>query len=134
MDYEKAFDSIKFEPIFHALKNHGVDKAYLYIIKHQYHEAMSMTHLHTDSEKFRLQRGVWQGDNILPRLFTSCLQDAIIGKINWKDRGIKINGEYLSHLTFADDIVLIAELISELQKMLQNIHETNRSQYASGKD
>ena len=27
VDYEKAFDSIEFKPIFHALKNHGVNKA-----------------------------------------------------------------------------------------------------------
>ena len=129
--------SIKFEPIFQALENHGVDKAYLDIIKHPYCKAMSVICLHTDSEKFRLQRGVRQGDNISPRLFTSCLQDAIIGKIHWKDRGIKIDGEYLSHLIFANHIVLIAELTSELQKMLQDIHEnqqTNRSQYAPGKD
>ena len=70
-------------------------------------------------------KGVRQGDNISPRLFTSCLQDAIIGKINWKDRGIKINGEYLSHLIFADDIVLIAKSTSELQKMVQDIQETS---------
>ena len=79
-------------------KNCGVDKAYLDIIKHLYHEATSVICLHTDSKKFRLQKGVRQGDNISPRLFTSCLQDTIIGKINWKDRGIKIDGEYLSHL------------------------------------
>ena len=127
VDYEKAFDSIEFEPIFHALKNHGVDKAYLDIIKHLYHEATSVICLHTDSKKFRLQRGVRQGDNISPRLFTSCLQDAIIGKINWKDRGIKIDGEYLSHLIFADDIVLIAKSTSELQKMVQDIQETSKS-------
>ena len=45
--------------------------------------------------------------------------------INWKDRGIKIDGEYLSHLIFADDIVLIAKSTSELQKMVQDIHETS---------
>ena len=84
MDYEKAFNSIKFKPIFHALENHGVDKAYLNIIKHLYCEAASVIHLHTDSKKYMLQRGVRQGDNTSPRLFTSCLQDAIIGKINWK--------------------------------------------------
>ena len=58
MDYENAFNSIKFESIFHALKNDGVDKAYHDIIKHLYCEAMSMIPLYTDSEKFRLQRGV----------------------------------------------------------------------------
>ena len=127
VDYEKVFDSIEFEPIFHAVKKHGVDKAYLNIIKHLYHEATSIICLHTESKKFRLQRGVWEGDNISPRLFTSCLQDAIIDKVNWKDRGIKINGEYLSHLIFADDIVLIAKSTSELQKMVQHIHETSKS-------
>ena len=43
-----------FEPIFHAFKNHGVDKAYLNIIKHLYSEATSVIHLQTDSKKFRL--------------------------------------------------------------------------------
>ena len=62
--YENVFNSIAYEPIFHALKNHGVNKAYLDIIKHMYHEATSMIHLHTDSKKFRLQRGVRQSDNI----------------------------------------------------------------------
>ena len=126
VDYEKAFDSIKFEPIFHALKNHGVDPAFLDIIKYLYHEATSVICLHTDSKKFRLQKGVRQGDNISPRLFTSCLQDAIIGKTNGKDRVIRIDGEYLSHLIFTDDIVLTAKSTSELQKMLQDIHETHK--------
>ena len=82
VDYEKVFDSIEFEPIFHALKNHGVDKAYLDIIKHLYHEAISVICLYTDNKKFRLQRGVRQGNNISPRLFISCLLDPTIGKIN----------------------------------------------------
>ena len=73
MDYEKAFNSIEFEPIFHAPKKHGVNKAYLDIIKHMYCKATYVICLHTDSEKFRLQRGVKQSDNIPPRLFTSCL-------------------------------------------------------------
>ena len=47
VDYEKTFYSIEFEPIFHALKNHGVDKAYLDIIKHLYHETTSVIHVYT---------------------------------------------------------------------------------------
>ena len=34
VDYKKAFNSIKFEPIFYALENHGVNKDCLDIKKH----------------------------------------------------------------------------------------------------
>ena len=64
MDYEKAFNSIEFNPSINALKNHGVDKAYPDIIKYLYCKATSVIHLLTNSKKFRLQRGVRQGDNI----------------------------------------------------------------------
>ena len=63
-----------------------------------------------------------QGDNISPKLFTACLQDAIVNKINWEDKGINIDGEHLSHLIFADDIVLVAKSPEELESMLTDIH------------
>jgi len=36
---------------------------------------------------------------------------------------LKINGEYLSHLRFADDIVLIAADLNLAQVMLQQLNE-----------
>ena len=86
-----------------------------------YSEATSVLRLHIDSEKLELGRGARQGDNISPKLFTSCLHHTIINKINWKNKSVRIDGEYLSHLTFADDIVLIANSTSKLQKMLQDV-------------
>ena len=126
IDYEKAFDSIEFEPLFEGLKNQGVDEAYLNILRNLYSEATSVLRLHKDSEKFKLGRGARQGDNISPKLFTSCLQHAIINKINWENKGVRIDGEYLSHLIFADDIVLIANSTSKLQDMLQDIHDISK--------
>ena len=79
-----------------------------------------------DSEKFKLGRGARLGDNISPKLFTSCLQYAIINKINWENKGVRIDGEYLSHLIFADDIVLIANSTSNLHEMLQDIHDISK--------
>ena len=63
-----------------------------------------------------------QGDNISPNLFIACLQDAIINKINWEGKGLNIDGEHLSHLIFADDIVLVAKYPEELESMLTDIH------------
>jgi len=126
VDYEKAFDSIEFEPLFNALKNQGVDGTYLAVLQDLYRNATSMLRLHTDSRKFKLERGARQGDNISPRLFTSCLQDAIIRNIDWEGRGVCIDGEYLSHLIFADDIFLISSSMEELEGMLKDIHDISK--------
>ena len=81
---------------------------------------------HKDSEKFKLGREARQRDNIFPKLFTSCLQYAIIYKNNWENKGIRINGEYLSYLIFANDIVLIANSTSTLQETIQDILDISK--------
>ena len=118
VDYEKAFDSIEFNPLFEALENQVVEAAYITPLRDLYNGATSTLKLHRESDKINLQRGVRQGD----KLFTACLQDAIINKINWEGKGINIDGEHLSHLIFADDIVLIAKSPEELVSMLTDIH------------
>ena len=44
------------------------------------------------------------------------MQDAIVNTKNWEDKGINIDGEHLSHLIFADDIVLVAKSPEEQQR------------------
>lgn len=126
VDYEKAFDSIEFTPLFEALHNQGVDPVYINIIRDLYDGATATLRLHKNSDKIKLERGARQGDNISPKLFTSCLQDAIINKIDWEGRGVNIDGEHLSHLIFADDILLVAHSPQEIQDMLTDIHTTSR--------
>ena len=58
-----------------------------------------------------------------PRLFTLCMQEIIVNKINWGDRGININGEHLCHLDFADNIILIAHTPKMLNEMLKGFHK-----------
>lgn len=126
VDYEKAFDSIEYTPMFNALEHQGVDPAYIKIIRDLYYEATSTLKLHKDSDKITLQRGARQGDNISPRLFTACLQDAILGHTEWDDCGINIDGEQLVHLDFADDIILMAHSPQELEKMLKDINDKSK--------
>lgn len=124
VDYEKAFDSIEFTPLFKALENQGVDQDHITILSDLYNGATSVLKLHRDSDKITL--GARQGDNISPRLFISCFQDAIIKRIDWEGRGLSIEGEYLSHLIFADDIILLAKSPEEVNGMLIDIHMTNK--------
>ena len=65
-------------------------------------------HLHKESEKIRIKRGVRQGDTMLPKPLTATLE-SIFRRLNWKNNALKIDGEFLSNLRFADDIFLRTE-------------------------
>ena len=56
VDYEKAFDSIEFNPLFESLENQGVEAAYITLLRDN--GATSTLKLHRDSDKIKLQRGV----------------------------------------------------------------------------
>ena len=43
-------------------------------------------------------------------------------------RSLKIDGEYLSHFCFADDILICANAPHELQQLLQEIADENENQ------
>ena len=78
--------------------------------------------LHKESEKIRIKRGVRQVDTILPKLFTATLE-SIFRRLNWENKGVKIDGEFLCNLRFADDIFLCTETSQELQQMLQELSD-----------
>lgn len=58
--------------------------------------------------------GVRQGDPISLKLFTLALED-VFKKLDWEERGVKIDGYHLSHLRFADYIALVNINIEEMQ-------------------
>jgi hypothetical protein len=122
IDFEKAFDSVETWSILDSLDECRVDSRYSNTIRYVYKNATSCIKLHKSTEKFRIGRGVRQGDTISPKLFTSILE-SVFKKLDWSNKGININGEYLSHLRFADDIVLMAADLDQAQVMLQQLNE-----------
>ena len=81
--------------------------------------------LSDSTSAFRIKRGVRQGDTISPKLFTATLE-SIFRRLNWENKGVKIDGEFLSNLRFADDIFLCTETPQELQQMLQELSDESR--------
>ncbi|KAI1705665.1 reverse transcriptase (RNA-dependent DNA polymerase) domain-containing protein [Ditylenchus destructor] len=64
-----------------------------------------------------------QGDTISPKLFTATLE-RIFGKLNWeqsKNAGIEIQGNRLTLLRFADDIVLTGKTMKDVQRRLEDL-------------
>ena len=87
---------------------------YIEILKDIYTDSSVTVHLHKGSEKIRIKRGVIQGDTISPKLFTATLESIFIW-LNWENKGVKIYGEFIYNLRFADDIFLCTETRQELQ-------------------
>lgn len=74
------------------------------------------------TEQIIVKKGVRQGDT---KLFTLALNDVFNG-LNWEGNGIKICSEYLYHLHFADDVVLISEDSLELKTMIKQLHHASQ--------
>ena len=52
--------------------------------------------------------------------------ESIFRRLNWENKGVKIDGELLSNLRFADDIFLRTETPQELQHMLHELSDESR--------
>jgi hypothetical protein len=127
VDYEKAFDSIETWAVLQSLQRCQVDHRYIEVLRYLYQNAtMSVRLQNQSSNPIQLQRGVRQGDVISPKLFTAALED-IFKLLDWKGSGININGEYLTHLRFADDVVLMAETMEDLNTMLEDLSNASQS-------
>ena len=55
--------------------------------------------------------------------------EKVFRKLRWEKKGIKIDSEYLTHPRFADNIIIFANSMEELQEML---HELNQASLEVG--
>ncbi|CAK1594467.1 unnamed protein product [Parnassius mnemosyne] len=126
VDYEKAFDSVEIWAVLQSLQRCQVDCPYSEVLKCLYSRATMAIRVQNQSTKpIQLQRGVRQGDVISPKLFTAALED-VFKLLDWKGYGINIKGEYITHLRFADDIVLMAESLEGLSTMLNDLNSVSQ--------
>ena len=61
-------------------------------------------------------------------MYIELLEEIILQGLTWETRGLKIYSEYLCHLRFADDILICANRLHELQQMLQELVDENENQ------
>lgn len=122
VDFNKAFDSLEHKYIWEALEKQGVQTKFIRILKNIYCNSTAQIKLETAGKEFPIERGVRQGDPISPKLFTAVLEQ-IYRNLDWSQYGLNIDGESLSHLKFADDLVLFSENSHELQIMLQQLSD-----------
>lgn len=125
IDYQKAFDTISHDSVWETLIKQEVEIEYIKVIQSIYKNNKSRIQLETTGPWFPVRRGVRQGDPLSPRLFIATLEQ-IISKLDWKKHGLRIEDKYLSHLRFADDLVLLAENGKHLQCMIESLNTVSK--------
>lgn len=65
-----------------------------------------------------------QRDFNSPKLFTAALE-GVFRVLVWKGAGFNINGEYISHLRFANDVVVMADTMENVSTMPNELNGTS---------
>lgn len=120
IDYSKAFDSLQHDKIWEALLEQGIEHKYIRLIRNIYSCSRARIQLEKKNTPFKVEKGVRQGDPLSPKLFSAVLE-SIFRRLNWEHLGINIDGQLLSHLRFADDIVLLAKTAEDLTRMIKEL-------------
>ena len=93
---------------------------YIELLKEIYTNSSMTVHLYKESNKIDIRIGLRHRDTLSSMLFTAALEN-IFRRLTWETRCLRIDGKYLCHLRFADNIVICANITHDLQQMLQDL-------------
>ena len=125
IDYAKAFDCVHHNKLWKILKEMDIPDHLTCLLKHLYagQEAMVRTR-HGTTDWFQTGKGVDQGCILSPCLFNLNAENIMRNTgLEEAQAGIKIAGEKINHLRYADDTILMAESEEELKSRLLKVKE-----------
>ena len=125
LDYEKAFDRVRHEPLIQCLREIGVDGKYTKIIRNLYWDQTASVRIMNElSDEIRMQRGVRQGCVASPNLFNLYTDNIFRDIINTK--GVKVGGKNYNNPRYADDTALLSGNEKELTELTRKINEVGK--------
>ncbi len=122
VDFKRAFDCVRREFMFFKLLSKGYGSKVLDLIINMYSKTKSFVKWKGKlSQSFLDNLGVAQGGILSPYLFNSFLSDLCDSLSN--RYGVVIDAEtILTHLFWADDLILLSESADGLQAQIDNLH------------
>ena len=120
---EKAFDRINRDMLFYKLIAQGIGGKMYTCLQNIYSDCKSAIDVNGFvTPFFTTECGVKQGDAVSPMLFGIFIND-LVQDLKDSDCGVKLDGIHVPCLLYADDIALIAESETDLQKMIQVLYD-----------
>ncbi|CAF1377520.1 unnamed protein product [Adineta ricciae] len=117
LDYTKAFDKVKHDNLLEILDQVDIDGKDLQLIRNLYWNQKAAMKINGDTSEYtNIKRGVRQGCVLSPDLF-NIYSEMILRNLEDVE-GMKIGGYNFNNLRYADDTVLIASTVEDLQEMI----------------
>ena len=125
VDFKKAFDSVNRNKLFEVLQNNGIKGNLFASLKSIYDKVKACVKYRGDiSDFFNCPVGLRQGCNLSPVLFSLFINelDAVITESGC--HGIQLHPDTINIflLMFADDVALLGDTLSDLQKKQNVLH------------
>ena len=122
IDFRKAFDSVCREALFYKLAHQGISGKLFNILRHMYANSTGQIKLSGHiSRKFGIHKGTEQGHPLSPDFFKLYISD-LSPLLEHKNCPMLLN-KIVSHLLWADDLILLALDPVTLQKQLDSISQ-----------
>ena len=123
IDFEKAFDSVWQEGVWKALSFFGFPMKIIRLLQALYSKSNNSVRVNGDlTDWFTTTVGVRQGCVISPQLFNILLELVMLYSTHDITIGATLQGQLISNLRFADDIVLMAETSNDLQSIVDKVY------------
>ena len=118
IDIAKAYDRVWRPGLWYKLHNAGLDKQLLLLLQSMYRRVVRRVLVQGElSDPFDVQAGVPQGSILSPLLYASYI-DGLQAELSSAGVGLRIAGEVVPLLLYADDICLLARNPAELELAL----------------
>ena len=122
VDVKAAFDSVDRGVLREAMRGRGIREGLVERVMETLEETMNRVRVGGEiGESFWTARGVRQGCPMSPLLFNLVIGDIDeeMGKVKWG--GVRLGGERIYTLAYADDLVLLAENEEEMRSMIERL-------------
>ena len=129
VDYKKAFDSVHRDALFRVLEARGFNGKFLLAIKSIYEKVTASIFVDGFySDTFNCPLGLKQGCVLSPNLFSIFMTEISNAMNKHGIDGICFleNYNYIFHLLFADDIILVSDSIKGLQNQINILENQSR--------
>ena len=118
LDCSKAFDKCRFSTLFQKLVDKGLPPIVIRMLAYVYEEQQGCVVWDgIRSTFFKITHGTRQCSVLSPTLF-SVYSDDLLGELRPLCIGCHMGGAWLGAAGYADDLILLAPSMTDMQKML----------------